>query len=270
MQGLMMWVGLGRDIKQLDYAKRHLQTTITSLKRLHMLVTAVDQLTFMAREHHYKEAANLVDAVKHVSPVRTPLTGQDDPRDSTRALPPARACLCHLPRADRRVVRVLSLQLATHFDSYVSITKIADIRKTIDEITTQLNQQITRAFNEIGDLAFNTHEPGKVQREDVSPGSFKSLAEACMVVNALGPEARKIHIDEFCRKQLDPYLQMFPKGGEVRLSFLERSDQTDFPGGLRGVTSGLCSSFVVLRAGECGAAVCVVQEDAQDGGRALQ
>lgn len=55
-----------RDIKQLDFAKRHLQTTITALKRLHMLVSAVDQLSFFAREHHYKEAANLVDAVRQV------------------------------------------------------------------------------------------------------------------------------------------------------------------------------------------------------------
>ena len=33
-----------RDIKSLDYAKRHLTLTITALKRLQMLVTAVEQL----------------------------------------------------------------------------------------------------------------------------------------------------------------------------------------------------------------------------------
>ena len=37
-----------------------------------------------------------------------------------------------------------------------------------------------------------------------------------MVVDALGPEARKVHIDEFCNKQLDPYIKAFPRGGEVR------------------------------------------------------
>ena len=36
------------DIRQLDHAKRHLQTTITALKRLHMLVNAVGQLEEMA------------------------------------------------------------------------------------------------------------------------------------------------------------------------------------------------------------------------------
>jgi len=41
------------------------------------------------------------------------------------------------------------------------------------------------------------------------------LLQACMVVDALGPEARKVHVDEFCRKQLDPYVKQFPRGGEV-------------------------------------------------------
>ncbi|KAI9989160.1 hypothetical protein PInf_019299 [Phytophthora infestans] len=52
-----------RDIKQLDYAKRHLQTTLTALKRLHMLVNAVDQLEFMSSQRNYREAASLLKAV---------------------------------------------------------------------------------------------------------------------------------------------------------------------------------------------------------------
>ena len=52
-----------RDIKSLDYAKRHLTTTITALKRLQMLVTAVEQLVVMSRERMYAEAANLLEAV---------------------------------------------------------------------------------------------------------------------------------------------------------------------------------------------------------------
>ena len=56
-----------RDIKQLDYAKRHLTSTITALKRLHMLVTAVEQLQFMAQKRQYREAANLLKAVHQLS-----------------------------------------------------------------------------------------------------------------------------------------------------------------------------------------------------------
>lgn len=55
-----------RDIKQLDFAKRHLQTTITALKRLHMLVTAVDQLQSVSKAKQYRESANLLDAVRQL------------------------------------------------------------------------------------------------------------------------------------------------------------------------------------------------------------
>ena len=52
------------DIKKLDYAKNHLQTSITSLNRLQMLVNAVGQLEILVNDHQYREVANLFDAVK--------------------------------------------------------------------------------------------------------------------------------------------------------------------------------------------------------------
>jgi hypothetical protein len=55
-----------RDIKQLDYAKRHLQTTLTALKRLQMLVNAVDQLELLASERNYREASSLLEAVNQL------------------------------------------------------------------------------------------------------------------------------------------------------------------------------------------------------------
>jgi len=54
------------DIKKLDIAKTHLQTSITSLKRLQMLITAVGQLELLAQELDYRAAANLLDAVKQL------------------------------------------------------------------------------------------------------------------------------------------------------------------------------------------------------------
>ena len=53
------------DIRQLDHAKRHLQTTITALKRLHMLVNAVGQLEEMAEKKQVRE-------VKCPSPIPIP------------------------------------------------------------------------------------------------------------------------------------------------------------------------------------------------------
>jgi vacuolar protein sorting-associated protein 53 len=54
------------DIKKLDIAKTHLQMSITSLKRLQMLITAINQLEILAQDFQYREAANLLDAVKQL------------------------------------------------------------------------------------------------------------------------------------------------------------------------------------------------------------
>jgi vacuolar protein sorting-associated protein 53 len=56
-----------KDMKQLDVAKRHLQRTITTLKRLHMLVHAVEQLRLaclLKPFPDYRAAAHLVDATR--------------------------------------------------------------------------------------------------------------------------------------------------------------------------------------------------------------
>lgn len=56
-----------KDMKQLDSAKRHLQRTITTLKRLHMLVHAVEQLRLACLRKpfpDYSTAAHLVDATR--------------------------------------------------------------------------------------------------------------------------------------------------------------------------------------------------------------
>jgi vacuolar protein sorting-associated protein 53 len=56
-----------KDMKRLDCAKRHLQKTITTLKQLHMLVHAVEQLRLACLLKpfcDYKAASQLVDAIR--------------------------------------------------------------------------------------------------------------------------------------------------------------------------------------------------------------
>jgi hypothetical protein len=55
-----------RDIKKLDFAKKHITTTITALHRLAMLVSAVEQLQAMAAKRQYKEAAGQLEAVNQL------------------------------------------------------------------------------------------------------------------------------------------------------------------------------------------------------------
>jgi hypothetical protein len=58
-----------KDMKRLDCAKRHLQRTITTLKRLHMLVHAVEQLRqtcFMTPFPDYRTASHLIEATRQL------------------------------------------------------------------------------------------------------------------------------------------------------------------------------------------------------------
>lgn len=52
-----------KDIKSLDYAKTHLTTSITVLKRLQMLGLAITQLKNMISTKQYKESAKLLDVI---------------------------------------------------------------------------------------------------------------------------------------------------------------------------------------------------------------
>ena len=150
-----------RDIKSLDYAKRHLTQTITALKRLQMLVTAVEQLEVMARERMYAEAANLLQAVN---------------------------------------------SLLAHFESYVGIKKIDDLREQINTIRTTLRMQVFDDFNQLS-----------ADNSTVAPShaKFETLQGACTVVDALGPDTRKEMVAWFCSWQFAPYKHTFQPYGEA-------------------------------------------------------
>jgi hypothetical protein len=56
-----------RDIKKLDYAKRHLTNTITAFRRLSMLMSAIQNLQETADSRDYRETANLLEAVNQLA-----------------------------------------------------------------------------------------------------------------------------------------------------------------------------------------------------------
>jgi hypothetical protein len=55
-----------RDIKSLDYAKKHLTGSITTLNHLKMLVSGVDTLNTLVKQRLYRDVANLLAAVLSV------------------------------------------------------------------------------------------------------------------------------------------------------------------------------------------------------------
>lgn len=56
-----------RDIKSLDIAKRNLTCTVTALKRLVMLVTALEQLRTLSSCRQYHEASGLIHAIEELA-----------------------------------------------------------------------------------------------------------------------------------------------------------------------------------------------------------
>jgi hypothetical protein len=56
-----------RDIKSLDIAKRNLTQTVTALKRLVMLVQALEQLRALSLSRQYQEASRLIHAIEELA-----------------------------------------------------------------------------------------------------------------------------------------------------------------------------------------------------------
>jgi hypothetical protein len=164
------------DIKKLDYAKTHLQSSITALKRLQMLITAVSQLDVLAKDFQYREAANLLDAVT---------------------------------------------QLMSHFDQYTIIPLILEVKTKLDTIRMDLKKHVHKAFREIGQL-IDTVADIEVLIQSL-PGNMRSVTDACLVVDALGPDARRDLLEEFVQLQLVPYEKLFgPDKPQFNLSDVDR------------------------------------------------
>ena len=143
------------DIKRLDNTKRNLTLSMTALKRLQMLTTAYEQLRGLSTTRHYKECAQLLQAV---------------------------------------------LQLMAHFKSYRSIDQIASLSRNVSDLQRELLEQVCEDF----EVTFAKAEV--TQRRGM-------LAEACLVMDALGDNARSRLITWYCNTQLREYRQVF-RGNE--------------------------------------------------------
>ena len=159
-----------KDIKRLDRAKRNLQSTITALKRMHMLTSAVDQLRLAAGDGRYGESATLLEAVGH---------------------------------------------LLEYFAPYGDVPRIADLNGEVAAIRASLETEVRGAF-EKASLLSETSTLGDA-------GELDTIREACLVVDALGGSARDDQVKAFVDRQLAPYGDLFPRGGDAsRLDDAER------------------------------------------------
>lgn len=101
------------DIQTLDNAKRNLTSTITALRRLHMLETAVEQLSILTTERAYKEAANLLEAVTQLA----------SNFDSYKAIPK----ICELLASVRALRSELQAQVFEEFKMHIDPSMSDDV-----------------------------------------------------------------------------------------------------------------------------------------------
>lgn len=191
-----------RDMKRLDYAKRHLQRTITALKRLHMLTHAVEQLRLAAsaRPHpDYRGAANLVDATRL-------LLGHFD--RYVHKVPKIRDVRDKVEGIERELERG-----AVHGFRVVGFGEAA---------AADMEARQRKAKGDEGDgggAAKDADEDSskKKKKEPTTTTTYAPpppmppavLSDATLLVDALGPPTRKSFVVTFCSEHLGPYWNLF-------------------------------------------------------------
>ena len=95
------------------------------------------------------------------------------------------------------------IQLMAHFKSYRSIDQIATLSRNVAELQRELLEQVCEDFEVI-------FAKGELLQRKVM------LAEACLVMDALGEHARARLITWYCNTQLREYRQVFRGNDEVR------------------------------------------------------
>jgi septal ring factor EnvC (AmiA/AmiB activator) len=96
------------------------------------------------------------------------------------------------------------IQLVAHFKSYRSIDQIATLSRNVADLQSELLEQVCEDF----EVVFAKGEVG--QRKAM-------LAEACLVMDALGDHARTRLINWYCNTQLREYRQVFRGNDEVNV-----------------------------------------------------
>ncbi|KAK7005804.1 Garp complex subunit [Favolaschia claudopus] len=147
-----------KDIQVLDLAKRNLILSMTTLKRLQMLVNALAQLEDFVKEKKYADVAQTLAAVK---------------------------------------------QISGFFKPYISIQRISQVWKHIQELQGQIRTHLDRDFD-----AFYLQDPSKPIKPSV-------IADACSVVDVLGADVRGQIIERYVAIELKEYRRIFRTSDEA-------------------------------------------------------
>lgn len=209
-----------KDMKRLDLAKRSLQKTITTLKRLHMLVHAVEQLRIACLQKpfpDYKSASHLVDAtrllLKHfdaytfkVEPMRLlgqKVTGlQSELRKG-------------LARGFRVVAfgmkKTLELEQGGSGGGAAAAAAVSEEKKPSTPTSLLPVPGTSSLLPTPGLAAADSEEVEEEEEEEESVPvmSREVLADGCLLLDALGADSRFSFVKGICADHLEPYTQLF-------------------------------------------------------------
>ncbi|TBU33936.1 Vps53-like protein [Dichomitus squalens] len=141
-----------KEIQVLDLAKKNLILSMTTLKRLQMLVNALSQLEDQIKERKYHDIVQSLAAVK---------------------------------------------QIGQSFKPYTSVPRIARLWRRIQEIQTEIRTMIDQDWDK-----FYMQDPAKPIKPAV-------VADACLVLDVLGPEVRAQFIERYVALELKEYRRIF-------------------------------------------------------------
>lgn len=131
------------------------------------------------------------------------------------------------------------IQLMAHFRSYRSIDQIAMLGRKVADLQRELLEQVCEDF----EIAFTRAEVAQKRG---------MLAQACLVLDALGDNARSRLITWYCNSSLREYRQIFRASDEVRNEGLRSAGLTVLTEDLGGLPRQYFQ------------ALCLVQSYAQD------
>eukprot|EP01028_Stygiella_incarcerata_P013922 TRINITY_DN8643_c0_g1_i1.p1 TRINITY_DN8643_c0_g1~~TRINITY_DN8643_c0_g1_i1.p1 ORF type:complete len:859 (-),score=212.96 TRINITY_DN8643_c0_g1_i1:47-2461(-) len=206
---------LCQDIKLLDYAKRNLTTTITTLRRLHMMIQAVDQLKDMTLDRRYRDAANLVQAVNELVAHFEPYSDVSHIREVQDAV---NACRIKLERQVFRDFSEMALDDTSAIPDYMN-----DASLVIDALGEPIRKKMVSWF-----VSHNLEEYQALFAPDMEAASLaqadkryiwcrKKIRNMIPVVDALFPPSWCVTQEfgvEFCLSTRQMLVDILDKAGE--------------------------------------------------------
>ena len=178
---------VSRDIMLLDTAKKNVGLTVTTLKRLVMMVNACEQLAELAGSREYAQTPALIMSIKDLESAFDPIA--------------------HIPRIDElikhknRIFTDLKLQIMEDFDLRILLT--------FPEAAAPDNNSGPRIMS---------------SKEDIEKIDFNGAAQA---VDALGDDVRHEIVNKYCLLVMNEYTRLFagPSGAYVGLEFYDKRFQ---------------------------------------------